>query len=224
MDASAEKGERDKLFVNPSGRGDEETETAASQFDLDGSSGRFRSATARDFRRLESTTRHMPDASAHLPMSAHDRALPVFLRDAFVAAVAFAVLLTPVVLDAGPEFLGYPGYLLYFPLMVAYVVTGGETEAPHGPGTLHVVAFVLALGLVTAGVASLVRARYDTSALGTWRFAAAAAMAVAGTVGGLFGVVALSGLLEATPIVAGGAFLAGITLVGAGVLLAASGG
>ncbi|SFS03084.1 hypothetical protein SAMN05216559_2734 [Halomicrobium zhouii] len=157
-------------------------------------------------------------------MSAHDRAIPVFLRDALLAAVASAVLLGPVVLDIGPEFLSYPGYLLYFPLLGVYVVTGGETEAPHGPGIVHVVAFVLALGLVTAGTASLVRARYDTSALGTWRFAAAGAVAVTGTVGALFGGVALAGLVEATALVASGTLLAGIAMVGAGLVIAARAG
>lgn len=157
-------------------------------------------------------------------MSSPDRTLPVFLRDALLGAVTVAVLLAPVVLDAGPEFLGYPGFLLYLPLLAVHVATGGETEGPHEPGPLLVVAFVVALGLVTAGVASLVRARYDTSGLGTWRFAAAAAVAIAGTVGALFGVGALAGLLDATRLVAGGSLLSGLGLVGAGLLIAARAG
>jgi hypothetical protein len=51
-------------------------------------------------------------------MAVTGRSFPSFLRDAVVAAVVASLVLAPALTHVGPEFLRYPGYLLYFPLLV----------------------------------------------------------------------------------------------------------
>lgn len=135
----------------------------------------------------------MPRSRGLSPMSTRRPAVPPLLRDAIVAAVAFALVLVPVVYDLGPTIFRGPGFLLYVPLLVAYIVLGGETENHFGPTEIHVVVYVLVLGLAVAAIAHVVRSRFDVDGRAALEFVGAAVLAVVGTLWLLYGV---AGVLE----------------------------
>ena len=153
-------------------------------------------------------------------MSSRRRPPPAFIRDTIIAAVLFAVVLAPAVYDLGPEVFHSLGYVLYVPLVVIHVVTGGETEGAHGPSTLLVVAYALALGVVTAGVTHVVRERINPERGATRRFALTAIPAVAGTLVALTGVGALGGFPNVGTTMAIAFLIGGIALVAGGLVLA----
>lgn len=142
------------------------------------------------------------------------------MRDTVVAAAVFAVVLIPPVYDVGPDVLAAPGYVLYAPLVLVYAATGGELEGAHGPAAPFVVGFALALGVVAAAVAHLLRRHVDTSGLARLRFVAAGALAVVGTLAGLLGLGALGSLLYVPTPTAVAALVGGVVLVAGGLALA----
>jgi hypothetical protein len=155
-------------------------------------------------------------------MDSRVRSIPPFYRDAAIAAAVFALVLAPVVHNAGPAFLRYPGFLLYFPFLFAYILLGGETESPFGPSTVHVAVYVLVLALLTAAVARVIRRRFDTSGLVTWRFLVGALLAVAGTLAALLALLAFLDLYALSPLGPGVVLLLGAVALGAGLTIAAT--
>lgn len=146
----------------------------------------------------------------------------VFIRDAAIAAVVYALVLAPVVHNVGPGFIRLPGFLLYFPFLFAYIILGGETESPFGPTTVHLAVYILVLALLTAAVARLIRRHFDTSGLATWRFPVGALLAVAGTLVTLLAILDYVDLYVIAAVDASVALLLGVVVLGAGVAIAAT--
>jgi len=99
-------------------------------------------------------------------------------------------------------------------------VFGGETEGPFGPTIVEVSVYVLQLALIAAGLAHVVRSRFETRGLATWHFPTAALLAVLGTSLTLVGTGAFAGLVAVAPVEMVVSLVLGALSLAAGVLLA----
>lgn len=80
-----------------------------------------------------------------------------FIRDAVLSTALLAVPMALYRAQVEPSVLRIPGVALYIPLMVVYIVLGGETENDLGPSTAEIGLYVVVLGLLVAAVAYLIR-------------------------------------------------------------------
>lgn len=90
------------------------------------------------------------------PLSTRQRAL---LRDAALSVAVLGLAMGLYRLYVEPAVLRIPGMVLYVPLMIVYIVLGGETENAMGPLPVLIAAYVVVLGLGVAAVADLARRR-----------------------------------------------------------------
>lgn len=147
--------------------------------------------------------------------------LPPFVRDTIVAAIVYALIIGPTLLDLGPDLLATVGLALLTPMLMAYIMTGGETEWPYGPSTLLVVAYVLVLALLTAGVAHLLRTRFGLGGHRGFHFIIGGIPAVVGTILAILGSAGLAGFVEYETAVSVGMVIVGLVLVLGGLGIAA---
>lgn len=90
------------------------------------------------------------------PLSSRQRTV---LRDAAVSVALLGLAMGLYRFYVEPAVLRIPGMVLYVPLLIVYVVLGGETENAMGPSPLLIAAYVVVLGVAVAAIADLVRRR-----------------------------------------------------------------
>jgi hypothetical protein len=117
-----------------------------------------------------------------------------FLRDTLVVGAVCGVAIAVARLSVGPSVLQAPGTLLSIPLVVVYIVLGGELEGPHGPSTVQATLYVVALAVLVGWGASLVREHVSIEGQSLTEFSAVAAVAVVATAAVLLALVSVPGV------------------------------